>query len=169
MRRRRQWKAFLILPVAFLGLQSAALGDDYPTPRLLGDKKKAEEVWVTVKDWSRSYVKRDLKAVMAVFDPDEVFSFAGGPDAHYAELEADYRAEFAQAKSAQEWIPIVDEVYAEGKTAFVRGISELHIKSPDGKVKVGDRNRCIDVYRLSPNNRWLIFRTLCYPEPLKAH
>jgi ketosteroid isomerase-like protein len=152
--------------IGWMALQ-AALGQNLREPQLIGDKKKAAEVWGTVKKWTEAYSKRDLKAVMEVFDSDEVFSFAGGPDSSYAQLEAGYRAEFAQTGAIGDWIPLVDEVYAEGKTAYVRGIAELHVQSPDGTVKITDRNRCIDIYRLRGHSQWRIFRTLCYPEPLK--
>jgi ketosteroid isomerase-like protein len=150
-----------------LALAPVARGDELREPRLIGDKHKAAEVWSSVKKWTSSYSRRDLKAVMEVFDRDEVFSFAGAPDSSYAQLEAGYRAEFAQPRPIGDWIPLLDEVYAEGKTAYVRGIAELHVKAPDGTVKVADRNRCIDIYRLHDDRQWRIFRTMCYPDPLK--
>ena len=61
-------------------------------------------------------------------------------------------------------MPTVEEVYAEGRTAFVRSVWEARIKSADGTVVIKDRNRSIDVFRLGEDGRWRIFRSLNYPE-----
>jgi len=138
-------------------------------PPLLGDKHKAQQVWNTVVRWTDAYVRRDLKGVMEIFDPEEAFSFYGAPSMSYADLESGYRSAFAKDPSATngEWVALADEVYAEGKTAFVRGIAELQVKGTEGSARVTERNRCIDIYRLTGADDWKIFRTMCYPDPKK--
>lgn len=135
-------------------------------PPLLGDQRKAQQVWDVVVKWTGAYEKRDLKGVMDTFDPQEVFTFYGAKTLSYTDLESGYRGEFAKDTTAKdgEWITVADEVYAEGKTAFVRGVAELQVKSDDGSVRVTERNRCIDVYRLNGPGQWKIFRTMCYPD-----
>jgi hypothetical protein len=154
----------LALSFALSAFQAAA--EPLRQPPLLGDPNKAAQVWDSVVQWTDAYTRHDLKGVMAAFDAEEVFKFYGSRTQTYADLEAGYRAAFARpaAADAAVWIPLVDEVYAEGKTAFVRGIAERRVTAADGSVSVTERNQCIDIYRLHGAADWRIFRTLCYPE-----
>ena len=159
------------LLVFLLGLATVgtAAAEGLHQPPLLGDQRKAQQVWDVVVKWTGAYKKRDLKGVMDTFDPEEVFTFYGAKNLSYADLESGYRAEFAKETTAKdgEWVTLADEVYAEGKTAFVRGVAELQVKGADGSVSVTERNRCIDVYRLKGAGQWKIFRTMCYPDSKK--
>ncbi len=164
-------KSALLAALFCLTVLEAAATEELRQLPLLGDEQKAGQVWGVVTRWTEAYDKRDLKGVMATFDPDEVFSFYGTPSQSYADLESGYRSAFAKDRAAADgrWATLAEEVYAEGKTAFVRGIAERQVKAADGSVKVPERNRCIDIYRLHGASDWKIFRTMCYPESKADH
>ena len=136
---------------------------DAPVP-LAGDVPAARQVWKTFQDWLSAYSKGDLKEVMSIFDPDVRFSYQGAKDQGYAELKASYVADFGSRKPGAEWVPSLEEVYADGRLAIVRAVWELRVRAADGKVETRGRNRSLDVLRRAADGRWRIFRSINYPE-----
>jgi len=147
--------AFLLCGAASL----AAAGE----PAFHGDAGDAHKVWNTFEAWLGAYEKGDLKSTMAIFDREVIFAFQGAKDQGYAELERGYQTDFASRAPGTVWVPVIDEVYADGSLAFVRSIWELRVKSANGGVEVKERNRSIDVLRRSAEG-WKIIRSLNYPE-----
>lgn len=113
--------------------------------------------------WVAAYTARDLKATMDIFAEDVIFSFQGGPDQHYAELESGYKADFAQGKTPREWVPQFEEFECSGNLAFVRSTWILRQTGPSGKTEDLTKNRGIDLFRRSKDGKWKIFRSLNYP------
>jgi uncharacterized protein (TIGR02246 family) len=134
-------------------------------PPLRGEAVKARQVWTTFERWLAAYEKGDINGVMAIFDPEVVFAYQGVKDQKHADLKAAYAADFKSRSEGSTWVPVLDEVYADGKLAFVRATWELRVKSPDGQTDVKERNRAIDVLRQTPNG-WRIIRSINYPEQI---
>jgi ketosteroid isomerase-like protein len=153
---------FIIRTVAALllcGAASLAAAE----PAFHGDAADARKVWNTFEGWLGAYENGDLKSTMSIFDKDVIFAFQGAKDQGYAELERGYQADFASRAPGTVWVPVIDEVYADGGLAFVRSFWELRVKSANGGVEVKERNRSIDVLRRSAEG-WKIVRSLNYPE-----
>jgi ketosteroid isomerase-like protein len=131
---------------------------------LAGDTSKAKAVWTTFENWLAAYAKGDSKLVMAIFDKDITFSFQGFKDQRYSDMEASYVDDFKNRKPGSEWVPIVEEVYADNRMAIVRAVWELKVKASDGTIGTKARNRSMDVLRLSDDGEWRIFRSINYPE-----
>jgi len=157
---------FLLAAMLLTATASAAGTDQDIRKHFSGDTAAAQAVWSTFEAWLKAYAAGDLDGSMRIFDPAVVFAFQGQKDQTYADLEAGYRDEFAKRKQSgagTEWVPTVEEVYAQGQTAFVRSVWEGRERTADG-VKVTARNRSIDVFRRGADQRWRIFRSLNYPE-----
>jgi len=125
---------------------------------LTGDKAAAAQVWGEFERWLRAYETGDLDQTMAIFDPDVIFEFQGGPDAGADMLRRDYAADLKSRSPGTRWVPRVEEVHAEGGIAFVRAVWELHVGD-----KVTQRNRSMDVFH-QRDGRWRILRSINYPE-----
>jgi uncharacterized protein (TIGR02246 family) len=134
-------------------------------PELRGDRARSADVWSAFTRWTQAYDKGDMQGIMAIFDADVVFMFQGAQDQSYAELRAGYEADLKSRSPGASWVPLVDEVYADGNLAFVRAVWELHVASPDGKFEVKERNRSMDFLR-NRDGRWQLYRSINYP--LKA-
>jgi len=152
---------FRAIAILALGVCTAASAAE---PPFSGDAAKARQVWTTFDRWLTAYEKGDLNAVMAIFDTEVVFAYQGTKDQKYADLKAAYAADFKSRSSGTEWVPLIDEVYADGKLAFVRATWELRTKSASGKTEVKERNRGLDVLRQTTSG-WRIFRSINYAEP----
>ncbi len=61
------------------------------------------------------------------------------------------------------WIPSVEEIYSDGRLAFVRSIWKLHGFSAAKQDQVKARNRSLDVSR-KDGSGWRIIRAINYPE-----
>lgn len=155
-----------ILAAALLFLAALAAGPAAAAPDLplAGDKQQAAAVWSTFERWLGAYKVGDLQGTMAIFDRDVQFAAQGAPDQRYADLEAGYRGDFKTRAPGTEWVPTVQEVYAAGSLAFVRSVWEQRVRDADGRTEIKARNRSIDVLHLDQSGRWLIFRSLNYPE-----
>ena len=151
-------RAALLIFLVLFASQSIA-----DTPKLSGDKARAAQLWKQFENWLVSYEKADLDGVMEIFARDAIFSFQGAPDASYDDLEAAYVADFASRKPGSTWVPIAEEVYAEGTMAIGRRRWEL--QAPDGKggITTKERNRGLDVFRWTQDG-WRLIRSLNYRE-----
>jgi ketosteroid isomerase-like protein len=132
--------------------------------RFTGDAGKAKAVWRTFEHWLAAYSKGDLASVMAIFDRDVRFSYQGVKDQGYADLERSYIRDFRARKPGSEWVPDVEEVFADGRVAFVRAVWELRVDGVGGRKEVKGRNRSMDLLRSGPDGKWRIFRSMNYPE-----
>jgi uncharacterized protein (TIGR02246 family) len=132
--------------------------------RFTGDAAKAKVVWRAFEDWLAAYSKGDLASVMAIFDRDVRFSYQGVKDQGYADLERSYTRDFRIRKPGSEWVPDVEEVFADGRVAFVRAVWELRVAGAGGKKEVKGRNRSMDLLRSGQDGKWRIFRSVNYPE-----
>ena len=133
------------------------------TPRFSGDKARAAELWKQFENWLAAYEKADLDGVMEIFAKDAIFSFQGAPDAGYDDLESAYVADFASRKPGSKWVPIAEEIYAEGTMAIVRSRWELQMPDGKGGILTKERNRGLDVFRWTPDG-WRLIRSLNYQE-----
>jgi ketosteroid isomerase-like protein len=132
-------------------------------PRLSGDKARAAALWKQFEDWLVAYEKADLPRVMSIFDKDAIFSFQGAPDAGYEDLEAAYVADFKSRKPGSKWVPIAEEVYAEGTMAIVRSRWEMQMPDGKGGILTRERNRGLDVFKWTKDG-WRLIRSLNYQE-----
>lgn len=132
-------------------------------PKLSGDKARAATLWKQFEDWLVAYEKADLDGVMTIFDKDAIFSFQGAPDAGYADLKDAYIADFKSRKPGSKWVPIAEEVYAEGTMAIVRSRWEMQMPDGKGGILTKERNRGLDVFRWTKNG-WRLIRSLNYQE-----
>ena len=157
-----------ILAVFLCCLSAPVLACPPPPERhavtLAGDEARAAEVWSTFEGWLDAYARGDLEPVMAIFAPDVAFSFQGVPDQSNAALRAAYVDDFRMRKPGVSWRPRVDEVHADGNLAFVRATWERVTVGADGAPHVDERNRSLDVLRREADGRWVIFRSMNYPE-----
>ena len=133
--------------------------------RFSGDTAKAKAVWSAFEDWLAAYRKGELAPVMAIFDRGVRFSYQGVKDQGYGDLERSYTTDFRTRKPGSEWVPDVEEVFADGRVAFVRATWELRVGAAGGKKEVKGRNRSLDLLRLGSDGKWRIFRSMNYPEP----
>lgn len=147
------------LSAALLAPLATARAADAP---LTGDTTEAAQVWETFEHWLKAYETGDLDGIMAIFDPDVVFEFQGGPDATADMLRRDYVADLKSRAPGTRWVPRVEEVHAEGSLAFVRSVWELHVVD-----KVTQRNRSMDVFQRR-DGHWRILRSVNYPEKAPA-
>lgn len=148
----------LLITLVLVASQSFA-----DSPKFSGDKARAAELWKQFENWLVAYEKADLDGVMEIFAKDAIFSFQGAPDAGYDDLEAAYVADFASRKPGSKWVPIAEEIYAEGTMAIVR--SRWELQSPDGKggIEAKERNRGLDVFKWTKDG-WRLIRSLNYQE-----
>jgi len=147
-------KSFALLVASIAWLLCAQAAD----VRLAGDEAAARQVWSAFQRWLVAYDKGDLEGTMAIFDPGVVFTFQGGRDQSLADLRAGYEQDFRTRPPGASWVPVVDEVYADGNLAFVRATWRLHV---GGAVK--ESNRSVDILRLS-QGQWRIIRSFTFPE-----
>jgi ketosteroid isomerase-like protein len=133
------------------------------TPKFSGDKARAAELWKQFEHWLVAYEKADLDGVMEIFAKDAIFSFQGAPDAGYDDLEAAYVADFASRKPGSKWVPIAEEVYAEGTMAIVRSRWEMQMPDGKGGITTKERNRGLDVFKWTKDG-WRLIRSLNYQE-----
>ena len=147
--------------LAFAILMIAA-SDAIATTPLNGDAASAAEVQGTFERWLGAYEKGDLDSTMRIFDPEVIFAFQGGPDQNYAQLRKGYVEDFAARAPGTVWAPKIEEIYADGKLAFVRSRWELRVTT-GGNTVVKERNRSIDVLRRTADG-WKIIRSLNYPD-----
>ena len=138
--------------LAFAILMIAA-SDAIATTPLNGDAASAAEVQGTFERWLGAYEKGD---------PEVIFAFQGGPDQNYAQLRKGYVEDFAARAPGTVWAPKIEEIYADGKLAFVRSRWELRVTT-GGNTVVKERNRSIDVLRRTADG-WKIIRSLNYPD-----
>lgn len=134
--------------------------------RLIGDVTKAKAVLKTIRDWEAAYKAGDLDRVVGIMHPQValIAQDLKAPLGHAA-LARGYGQAFAEKQYQKEiWVSRLDEVFAEGDTAFSHGVAELHIIQADGTIQIGDRNRCTEIFRADSNGKWLSFRAICYPE-----
>jgi ketosteroid isomerase-like protein len=132
------------------------------SPPLNGDAASAGEVQGTFERWLGAYEKGDLDSTMRIFDSEVIFAFQGGPDQNYAQLRRGYVEDFAARAPGTVWAPKIEEIYADGKLAFVRSRWELRVTT-GGNTVVKERNRSIDVLRHAADG-WKIIRSLNYPD-----
>ena len=147
----------LSIAVAVIALHappSARAGD----VRMTGDVAEAGQVWNTFEHWLHAYADGDLPGIMAIFAPDVIFEFQGGPDASFADLRRDYETDLKSRAPGTRWVPRVEEVHAEGRMAFVRSVWELRVGD-----RVTQRNRSMDVF-VRQDSDWRILRSINYPE-----
>jgi ketosteroid isomerase-like protein len=158
--RRSAWISFLLCFASVAWLSAASAAD----ARLGGDVNAAGAVWSTFERWLRAYDQADLDRTMAIFDPGVVFIFQGSPDQSYADLRKGYEDDFRLRAKGTRWVPLVDEVYAEGNLAFVRATWELRVAAGgDAAREVKARNRSLDILQLS-GGAWHIIRSFNFPE-----
>jgi ketosteroid isomerase-like protein len=129
---------------------------------LTGDMAAAAQVWSTFEHWLKAYEAGDLDGIMAIFDRDVIFEFQGGPDANADMLRRDYADDLKARAAGTRWVPRVEEVHADGNTAFVRSIWELHVGD-----RVTQRNRSMDVFQRR-DGHWTILRSINYPAKARA-
>ena len=132
-------------------------------PKLSGDKVRGAALWKQFEEWLVAYEKADLDRVMTIFAKDAIFSFQGAPDAGYDDLKAAYIADFESRKPGSKWVPIAEEVYAEGTMAIVRSRWELQMPDGKGGILTKERNRGLDVFRWTKDG-WRLIRSLNYQE-----
>ena len=149
----------LLVVVALVGaLQLSAAPARAVDVPLTGDTAAAAQVWHEFEHWLHAYETGDLDGTMAIFDPEVVFEFQGGPDASAAMLRRDYESDLKSRAAGTRWVPRVEEVHAEGGMAIVRAVWELHVGD-----KVTQRNRSMDVFH-QRDGRWRILRSINFPE-----
>jgi ketosteroid isomerase-like protein len=151
--------ATAILSTALLAPLVPSRAADVP---MTGDTAEAAQVWTTFEHWLKAYEAGDLDGIMAIFDRDVIFEFQGGPDANADMLRRDYAADLKARAAGTRWVPRVEEVHADGNTAFVRSMWELHVGD-----KVTQRNRSMDVFQRR-DGRWNILRSINYPAKARA-
>ena len=149
------------IAAAVVALQSAPTAHAADVPSS-GDTAAAAEVWKTFDHWLAAYESGDLPGIMAIFAPDVVFEFQGSPDESFADLQRDYTADLESRAPGTRWVPRVEEVHADGNTALVRAMWELHVGD-----KVTQRNRSMDVFQRR-DGRWTILRSINYPAKARA-
>jgi uncharacterized protein (TIGR02246 family) len=147
---------------AFVLLARANAASAAEDLRLAGDTA-AGAVWSTFQRWLQAYDRADIDQTMAIFDPNVVFIFQGSRDQSYADLRNAYEQDFRSRTPGTAWVPLVDEVYADGNVGFVRATWELRIPTPGGAPRVKERNRSLDILRRS-DGRWRIIRSFNFPE-----
>ena len=141
--------------VLALNAPLAARAADVP---MTGDAAAGAQVWNTFEHWLKAYDAGDLPGILAIFAPDVIFEFQGGPDASLADLRRDYEADLKSRAPGTRWVPRVEEVHAEGSMAIVRSVWELHVGQ-----RVTQRNRSMDVF-VRQGDDWRILRSINYPE-----
>lgn len=156
---RTRLLAAATLSAALLAPLAPARAADAP---LTGDTAAAAQVWATFERWMKAYEAGDLEGIMAIFDRDVIFEFQGGPDANADMLRRDYADDLKSRAAGTRWVPRVEEVHADGNTAFVRAMWELHVGD-----KVTQRNRSMDVFQRR-DGHWNILRSMNYSAKVRA-
>ena len=130
---------------------------------LSGDTKASAEVWSTFQAWLHAYDAGDLPRIMAIFDRGVVFTYQDAKDQSYDDLRRSYGSDLKTRTPGTTWIPSVEEIYSDGRLAFVRSIWKLHGFSAAKQDQVKARNRSLDVSR-KDGSGWRIIRAINYPE-----
>ena len=150
--------ARLIAIAAVVFALHAPLGAHAADVPMTGDAAAGAQVWNTFEHWLKAYDAGDLPGILAIFAPDVIFEFQGGPDAGLADLRRDYEADLKSRAPGTRWVPRVEEVHAEASMAIVRSVWELHVGE-----RVTQRNRSMDVF-VRQGDGWRILRSINYPE-----
>ena len=112
--------------------------------------------------WTAAYEARDLAGTMAIFAPDVRFQFQGVPDFGRDQLEASYRAEFAQREGGR-WTPAWEGFLVSGDLAAAFSTWTNATVDAEGHGEAVMINRSVDVLRRGADCRWRIVRSLTYP------
>jgi uncharacterized protein (TIGR02246 family) len=131
--------------------------------RLDGNAAAAAAVWSTFQRWLHAYDQADIEQTMAIFDPSVVFIYQGSRNQSYSDLRKGYEQDFRTSAAGTAWLPLIDEVYADGNLGFVRATWELRVSTAGGAPQVKERNRSLDILRLS-EGRWRLIRSFNFPE-----
>ena len=156
----RYAKAVAVVVATLLITISVSHGSE---PRLEGNAKASAEVWGAFQSWLQAYKNGDVVGIMAIFDRDVVFSFQGSEDQSFADLQRGYDADLKARAPGTTWVPLVEQVYADGNLAFVRAAWELRVSDASGVAEVKARNQSLDVLR-NVAGRWRIIRSINYPD-----
>jgi ketosteroid isomerase-like protein len=132
-------------------------------PRLEGDPARAADVWNTFQSWVQAYQTGDIAGIMAIFDRGVVFSFQGSKDQSFVDLQRGYEVDLKERTPGTTWVPLVEQVYADGNLAFVRAAWELRVTHAGRPSELKARNQSLDVLR-NVAGHWLIIRSINYPE-----
>jgi uncharacterized protein (TIGR02246 family) len=149
--------------LAMLGLAAWVQLSFAAPPNLSGDTASAGEVWSTFQTWLHAYDVGDMAQIMDIFDRGVVFTFQGSADQSYDDLRRSYEVDLKTRAPGTTWIPAVEEIYVDGRLAFVRATWELHVSGTAAGDQVRARNRSLDVFRKA-EGRWRIIRSINFPE-----
>lgn len=125
-------------------------------PAVEGDLRATFDAWVA------AYDARHLQGTMSIFDPGVVFQFQGSPDQTYADLERNYRADFAHADPSRHWQPTFETVIVSRDLADMFSTWRLEI-TQNGTKRVAQTNHGVGVIKRGADCRWRIVRALNYP------
>jgi ketosteroid isomerase-like protein len=134
---------------------SSTLGGKTPT-------KLAPEFQKLYAQFSAGYAKRDIEALMAVFDRNVVLSYQDTPDTNYEEIKAGFEHDFENDPPGTGWKGYPEESHQDGNLAVV--IAHWEYQATIGGVtETKLRIRSVDVLERT-KGQWKIVRTINYPE-----
>ena len=112
--------------------------------------------------FSVAFAKRDINAIMAVFDKTATLSYQDMGDSNFEQIKAGFEYDFKNDPPGTTWTGFPEESHQEGNLAIVIAHWEYYVMYNGAKLRK-HRIRSVDVLKRS-SGQWKIVRTVNYPE-----
>jgi ketosteroid isomerase-like protein len=160
-----RWTLLATLSALSVCATSSTLNEKAPPadkPRATASVKLDPGIQLLYSQFSVAFAKRDINAIMAVFDKSATLSYQGAADTHFDEIKAGFEYDFKNDPPGTTWTGFPEESHQEGNLAIVIAHWEYYVMSNGTKLR-RHRIRSVDVLNRS-SGQWKIVRTVNYPE-----
>lgn len=142
---------------ALLALLSIGAADD-------PDAAARSAVRAALDRWSAAFNARDPAGSCALFAPDLIATFPGGPDRDYGAMCRQLTAVVRDRTRSLRYSFELEEIVVRGDLAVVRLVWTLRSRDATADRETVEHERGVDVFRLQPDGSWRISRSMAYPE-----
>jgi ketosteroid isomerase-like protein len=149
-------RTFYLAVACFAGLLCAvaASAQPKPSPSTSGDKEKIEALY---QAYAKAFKAKDVNAIMAFYDPKELFVFDLVPPREYPNWDAykkDWEETFAAMPGPLDTTLSELAITVEGPVAYAHSIQTGYFTGKDG-TRIDLAVRVTDVWH-KVNGKWLI-------------
>jgi uncharacterized protein (TIGR02246 family) len=128
-----------------------------------GPAEAAEnEIRSAIENWRSAFNARDEDRVCALFAPDLVANYQGGPERDYTTLCEMLRAAVRDPYAIYRYSVEINEIVVFGETAVVRLVWALEIDKA-GSPQQTIEEPAVDIFHRQVDGSWKITRYLAYP------
>jgi steroid delta-isomerase len=120
------------------------------------------EIRSAIENWRSAFNARDEDRVCALFAPDLVANYQGGPERDYSSLCEMLRAAVRDPYVSYRYSVEINEIVVYGETAIVRLVWVLEIERA-GSPKETIEEPAVDIFHRQVDGSWKVSRYLAYP------